>query len=123
MGERGNRYTLEGMIEMDEKYFTTEASKQEHETQKAGRGSKNKTNVMIKTESTILEYIETEKVDRQCRYFKAKVLTDPKTDITQDTFEKTIYEQHTIDFKNKSTKYILNIADYVEINIPEKSNE
>jgi hypothetical protein len=40
MGDRDDRYTLEGMIEMDEGYFTIEASEQEHQTQKAGRGSK-----------------------------------------------------------------------------------
>jgi hypothetical protein len=34
------------MIEMDEGYFTIEASEQAHKTQKAGRGSKTKSNVM-----------------------------------------------------------------------------
>ena len=37
MGNRDDRYTLEGMIEMDEGYFTIEASENEHETQKSGR--------------------------------------------------------------------------------------
>ncbi len=81
-GKRDDRYTLEGMIEMDEGYFTIEASKLAHKTQKAGRGSKTKSNVMIMAESTILEDLETGKVDRQCRYFKAKVLADYKVDGT-----------------------------------------
>ncbi len=40
MGQRDDRYALDDMIEMDEGYFTIEASKQDHQTQKAGRGSK-----------------------------------------------------------------------------------
>ena len=65
MSNRDDRYTLEGMIEMDEGYFTIEASESAHKTQKAGRGSKTKSNAMIMAESTILENIETGKVERQ----------------------------------------------------------
>ncbi len=89
MGKRDDRYTLEGMIEMDEGYFTIEASEYNHKTQKSGRGSKTKSNVMIMAESTVLEDVETGKVDRQCRYFKAKVLDDHKADKTDTTFEKS----------------------------------
>lgn len=32
---------------MDEGYFTVQASEQAHKTQKAGRGSKTKSNVMV----------------------------------------------------------------------------
>ena len=70
MGERDDRYTLVGMIEMDDGYFTIEASEQAHKTQKAGQGSKTKSKVMIMAESTILEDLETGKVNRQCRYLK-----------------------------------------------------
>jgi hypothetical protein len=73
MGNRDDRYTLEGMIEMDEGYFTLVASEQEYNTQKAGRGSKTKSNVIVMAESTVLEDIDTDKVERQCLYFKAKV--------------------------------------------------
>jgi len=122
MGQRDDRYTLEGMIEMDEGYFTIEASKYEHKAQKSGRGSKTKSNVMIMAESTILEDLETGKVERQCRYFKAKVLEDHKADGTDKTFENVIDGEQTIVFTDKSTSYV-NIADYVEIHITEKSNE
>jgi len=44
-----------------------------HNIQKAGRGSKTKSNVMVMVKSTVLENIETGKQERQCRYFKAKV--------------------------------------------------
>ena len=122
MGNRDDRYTLEGMIEMDEGYFTIEASEQSHNTQKAGRGSKTKSNVMVMAESTVLENIETGKVERQCRYFKAKVLGNHDADETDQTFEQAIDSEKTIVFTDKSTSYV-NISDYVELHISEKSSE
>ena len=106
MGERDDRYTLEGMIEMDEGYFTIEASQLTHKTQKAGRGSKTKSNVMIMAESIILEDLETAKVDRHCRYFKAKELNDHKAGGTNQSFQNAIDDEKTIVFTDKSTSYI-----------------
>ena len=122
MGNRDDRYTLEGMIEMDEGYFTIEASEHQHQTQKAGRGSKTKSNVMIMAESTVLEDLDTGKVERQCRYFKAKVLEDHQADGTDETLKNAIANEKTIVFTDQSTSYV-NIADYVEMHISEKSNE
>jgi len=122
MGQRDDRYTLEGMIEMDEGYFTIEANKHDHQTQKAGRGSKTKSNVMILAESTVLEDIDTGKVERQCRYFKAKVLEDHKSEGTGNTLKKAIDDEQVIVFTDKSTSYV-DIADYVELHISEKSNK
>lgn len=122
MGNRDERYTLEGMIEMDEGYFTIEASEQEHNTQKAGRGSKTKSNVMVMAESTILEDTETGKVERQCRYFKAKVLENHHAVGTDAILQQAIEREKTIVFTDKSTSYV-NIADYVELHISEKSSQ
>lgn len=122
MGERDDRYTLEGMIEMDEGYFTIEASENDHKTQKSGRGSKTKSNVMIMAESTVLENLDTSEVERQCRYFKAKVLTDHKPQGTDQTLQSSIDGNQNIVFTDQSTSYV-NIADYVEIHVSKKSNE
>jgi len=122
MGNRDDRYTLEGMIEMDEGYFTIEASEKDHKTQKAGRGSKTKSNVMIIAESTVLENLETGKKDRQCGYFKAKVLEDHKADDMDKVFKEAIDQEKSIVFTDKSTSYV-NIADYVEMHFSEKSDE
>ncbi len=73
-------------------------------------------------ESTILEDIESGKAERQCRYFKAKVLDDHKADETDQSFQEAIDNEQTILFTDKSTSY-MNIADYVEIHITEKSNK
>lgn len=122
MGQRDDRYTLEGMIEADEGYFTIEASAKDHATQKKGRGSKTKANVMVMAESTVLEDIGTGKVERQCRYFKAKVLTGHKMQGTDRTLQKAMDNGESIVFTDKSTSYV-NIADYVDIHISEKSDE
>jgi hypothetical protein len=122
MGDRDDRYTLEGIIEIDEGYFTIEAYEQEHNTQKAGRGSKTKSNVMVMAESTVLEDIYTGKVERQCRYFKAKVLENYQADGTDLTLKQAIEDEKMIVFTDNSTSYV-NIADYVELHISEKSSE
>lgn len=99
-----------GMIEADEGYFTVEASAVERSKQKAGRGSKTKSNVMVMAESTVLEDVETGKIDRQCRYFKAKVLEDHKIEGTDGTLKDAIDGETSIVFSDKSTSY-LNIED------------
>ena len=56
------------------------------------------------------------------RYFKAKVLEDHQADGTNDTLKKAIAGEQTIVFTDKSPSYV-DIADYVELHINEKSNE
>ena len=99
-----------------------EASELAHKNQKSGRGSKTKSNIMIMAESTIPKDIDTGKVERQCRYFKAKVLEDHKANGTDQTFEKAIDDEKTTVFTNKSRSYV-NSADCVEIHLSKKSNE
>ena len=102
MGNRDDRYTLEGMIEMDEGYFTVESSEIEKSKGKRGRGAAGKSNVAIMAESTPLEDIDTGKTDRQCRYFKAKVLTDHKAEQIDQTLQESIDEKSIV-FTDKST--------------------
>jgi len=73
-------------------------------------------------ESSILEAPDTGKVARQCRYFKAKVVEDHKAYARDVTIENKIETEQTIVSTDKSTSYI-NIADYVEIHMSEKSSE
>jgi transposase-like protein len=121
MGEREDRYTLEGMVEMDEGYFTIEASQNKHQTQKAGRGSKTKTNVMIMAESTVLEDVESQTKSNQCGYFKAKVLSNHKVEGVNKTVQEHLDEKSIV-FTDKSTSYV-DIADFVELHITEKSSK
>ncbi len=98
-----------------------EASPKKHQTQKSGRGSKTKTNVVIMAESTLLENIETNTKSSQCGYFKAKVLTDHKVEGVNKTVQEHL-EQKSIVFTDKSTSYV-DIADFVELHITEKSSK
>ena len=47
MGKRDDRYTLEGMIEMDEGYFTVKSSEFEKNKALRGRGAAGNRNVAI----------------------------------------------------------------------------
>jgi len=51
MGNRDARYTLEGMIEMDEGYFTVSSSEVEQSQGIRGRGAVGKANTLIIAES------------------------------------------------------------------------
>jgi len=70
----------------------------------------------------VLKGIETGKRERQCRYFKAKVLKNNQVDGTDETLLQVIDSEKTIVFTNKSISYV-SIADYVELHISEKSSE
>lgn len=121
MGNRDDRYTLEGMIEMDEGYFTVESSEIEQGKGVRGRGAAGKQNVAIMAESTVLEDIETGEIQRHCRYFKAKVLESHIAGEINETVRESIAEKSIV-FTDKSTSY-LDIADFIELHITEKSNK
>lgn len=121
MGNRDARYTLEGMIEMDEGYFTVESSEIEKQKGKRGRGAAGKQNVMIMAESTPLEDPKTQKKDRQFRYFKAKVLTNHRADGVNQVVGESLDEKSIV-FTDESTSYI-DIADFVELHVTEKSDK
>ncbi len=53
-------------------------------------GYKTKSNVLVIAESTFIENIETGEIERQCGYFKTKVLEDHYAQGTGETFGKSI---------------------------------
>lgn len=118
MGKRDNLYRLEGAIEFDEGYFEKAIS--ERVKLKRGRGSQRQINVAVMAESTPLENIETGEKSSHCRYFKMKVLQHHKMEGVDEVLEETL-EKKSIVFSDKSTSYV-NIADYVETHISEKSD-
>lgn len=121
MGNRDARYTLEGMIEMDEGYFTIESSEVEKSKGKRGRGAAGKSPVSVMAESTQLEDIETGEKSSQCRYFKAKVLESHLADEINDTIKES-FDEKSIVFTDDSTSYV-DISDYVELHFSEKSSD
>ena len=121
MGNRDARYTLEGMIEMDEGYFTVEASEIEKNKGVRGRGAVGKSNVAIMAESTVLEDVNTGKTQRQCGFFKAKVLENHKAEGINQTIQESIKDTSIV-FTDQSTSYI-DIVDFVELHYTEKSDK
>ena len=121
MGNRDARYTLEGMIEMDEGYFTIASSEIEQGQGTRGRGAVGKANTLIMAESVPLEDIETGKSSKSCRYFKAKVLDSHLSKEINQAVQQAI-DNESIVFTDKSTSYV-DIADFVELHITEKSDK
>jgi len=121
MGKRDARYTLEGMIEMDEGYFTVSSSEIEQSQGIRGRGAVGKANTLIMAESVPLEDIETGKESKSCRYFKAKVLNTHLSEEINQEVQRSI-DNDSIVFTDKSTSYV-DIADFVELHITEKSDK
>lgn len=119
MGQRDKQYNLEGMIEFDEGYFTTETSKREKQNLKRGRGSQKKTNVTVMAESTQLEDIDTGKTSKHCRYFKMRVMESHNSDEINQVVAQS-FDERSIVFSDKSTSYV-DISEYVEVHVSEKS--
>jgi transposase-like protein len=121
MGNRDARYTLEGMIELDEGYFTVASSELEQSKGIRGKGAVGKANTLIMAESVPLEDIETGKESKSCRYFKAKVLDSHSSQEINQTVQQAI-DSESIVFSDKSSSYV-DIADFVELHITEKSDK
>lgn len=121
MGNRDDRYTLEGMIEMDEGYFTVESSEVEKARGGRGRGAAGKSNVAVMAESAQLEDIDTGKKSSQCRYFKAKVLGSHTASEINETVEDS-FDEKSIVLTDDSTSYV-DISNYVDLHVTEKSSE
>ena len=121
MGKRDARYDLEDMVEMDEGYFTVEASHNQHSKTKAGRGSTTKATVNVMAESFPLEDPETGEKSSACGYFKAKIIEDHTKESTNAVFHNSIERDDTILFTDKSTSYV-DLADFVEIHVSQKSS-
>jgi hypothetical protein len=73
------------------------------------------------SESTFLEDIETGKISKHCRFFKMKVMQTHESEEIDDLVKNELDNQ-TIVFSDMSTSYI-NIDDYVEAHLIEKSSE
>lgn len=121
MGKRDSLYELEGMVEVDEGYFTTETSKKDKQKLKRGRGSQKQTPVSVMAESTMLEDLETGKTSKQCRYFKMKVLSSHASDEINSLVEEN-FDETSIVFSDKSTSYV-DIANYVDVHVSEISSK
>lgn len=118
MGNRDALYTLEGMIEFDEAYFSTATP--EGIKLKRGKGSQKKRNVAVMAESTFLEDVKTGEVRKHVRFFKMKVMEDGSAESVNEEVQQSIDEKSIV-FSDKSTSYV-DIADLVEAHVTEVSS-
>ena len=100
MGQRDDRYGLEGMLELDEGHFSVAYKKSAK--LKRGKGSQKKQNVLVMAESTPLEDPNTGEQSSQCRYFKMKVLDGQSSnEIMTEVKESVVSESLVISDKSK----------------------
>lgn len=121
MGKRDALYHLEGMIEFDEGYFSTETKDKDKRNLKRGKGSQKKKNVAVMAESVPLEDPETGKTSNQCRYFKMKVLNSHDSNEINNV-AKDSFDERSIVFSDKSKSYV-DLYKYVDIHVAEKSTK
>lgn len=125
MGKRDSLYKLSDMIEFDEGHFIHQTNKSEKQRTKAGKGSSTHTNVAVMAESFPVEEMEDvnqgkQKVKKQCRYFKMKVLDDFKSDEINQVVQSSIH-QESIVFTDNSRSYV-DMEHYIEAQIIENSS-
>lgn len=121
MGNRDSMYTLEGMIEFDEAYYTVESSEIEQEKGIRGKGAVGKQNVAMMAESSFLEDVETGKKEKHVRFFKAKVLQGYDSEEINEIIQESTDNQSIV-FTDKSTSYA-DIADFVEFHVMKKAQK
>lgn len=85
MGQRDDKYTLSGSIELDEGFFTTEIpDKQKNERLKAGVGSQRKTKVIVMAESAEENNPRNINKPKKVGYIKMFVIPDLKSSTIDD---------------------------------------
>lgn len=106
MGKRDERYSLSGVIELDEGFFSTETQDDEkYKPLKRGRGSQKKSKVLVMAESRPVEGKTTKKgKPRQVGHIKMIVINDLKSQTITPLVENNISNNSTID-SDHSTSY------------------
>jgi len=106
MGKRDGEYILAGRIELDEGYFSTEASQEEKDKPlKRGRGSQKKSKVLVMAESEFVESPAKGRKPRRVGYLKMKVIEDLKSKTINEHVQELASNATDID-TDDSTSYV-----------------
>ncbi len=99
MGKRDELYSLSGVVELDEGFFTTERDEEDKDKPlKRGRGSQRKTKVAVLAESTPVEGEKTKKgKPRKVGHLKMVVINDLKSPTIDKVVRENIHKDATID--------------------------
>ena len=119
MGKRDEKYSLSGVIELDEGFFSTETDDSEKKKPlKRGRGSQKKSKVLVMAESLPVEGQTTKKgKPRQVGHLKMLVINDLKSATINSLVENNVAKESTID-SDDSTSYV-NLKDIVKEHRPQ----
>ncbi|KAA6346001.1 hypothetical protein EZS27_005581 [termite gut metagenome] len=106
MGKRDEQYSLSGVIELDEGFFSTETNNDEKQKPlKRGRGSQKKSKVLVMAESQPLEGQTTKNgKPRRVGHIKMIVINDLRAGTITPLVEENVFKESTIDSDN-STSY------------------
>ncbi|KAA6338543.1 hypothetical protein EZS27_013456 [termite gut metagenome] len=106
MGKRDDQYTLSGILELDEGFFSTEMNEEDkRKPLKRGRGSQKKSKVLVMAESAPVEK-ENQKgrPSRKVNHIKMLVIEDLKSETIDNKIRETVSATSEIDSDN-STSY------------------
>jgi hypothetical protein len=107
MGNRDSGYTLSGIIELDDGFFSTKTPKREKDKPlKRGRGSQKKTKVLVMAESIPVEEEDKKYKDkpRKVNHIKMFVIEDLKSETIDNEVIKSVKKTSIID-SDDSTSY------------------
>lgn len=107
MGQRDEKYTLTGQIELDEGFFSTEIPSESKTNQlKRGRGSQKKTKVLVMAESREVEGKTTKKgKPRKVRFIKMQVIPNLVSATITDKVVSNISKEAEL-ITDDSTSYV-----------------
>ncbi|WP_286845649.1 MULTISPECIES: IS1595 family transposase [unclassified Proteiniphilum] len=106
MGKRDDQYDLSGQIELDDAFFTTEIpDSQKGEPLKRGRGSQNKTKVLVMCESRFEDTPRKGQRPKRVGYLKMKVISDLKADTITPIVKEQVDENSEL-LTDDSTSYV-----------------
>ena len=119
MGKRDEMYSLSGVIELDEGFFSTETPDDEKKKPlKRGRGSQKKSKVLVMAESQPVEGQTTKTgKPRQVGHIKMIVINDLKSATITSLVENNVTKESTID-SDDSTSYV-KLKDIVKEHRPQ----
>lgn len=112
MGQRDKLYKLDGEIELDDAFFTTEIPlEKKSEKLKRGRGSQKKTKVLVSAESRTVEDPKPGKKSKKIRYIKMIVIGDLKAETITNNVREQVEE--TADLTTDDSTSYKNLKEYV----------
>lgn len=119
MGKRDEQYSLSGVIELDEGFFSTETPDQDKDKPlKRGRGSQKKSKVLVMAESQPVEGETTKSgKPRQVGHLKMIVINDLKSETITSLVKDNVSEKSIID-SDDSTSYV-KLKDIVKEHRPQ----